>query len=96
MADWPSSRYPSSAETYEFIPENWSARIITARQSNLVCVGAFNTEWRDQLKIGDKVNIPVGSSLTSGHVDVTSDYGGNLNTVVKSQWECNGGCCNID
>ena len=80
MADFPSSRYPSSAESYEFIPQQWSARVIEAVQSNLVCVNVVDTTWKDQLIKGDKVWIPVGSSLTSGHVDVTTDMGGNMNT----------------
>jgi hypothetical protein len=80
MANWPTSRYPSSAETYEQISEQWSAKVIEATKSNLVCVGAFDTTWKDQLKMGDVLHIPVGSSLTAGAVDVTSDYGGNMNT----------------
>lgn len=80
MADWPTSRYPASAETYEMISEQWSARILEATKSQLVCVGAFETAWKDHLKKGDKVNIFVGAHLTGGHVDVTSDWGGNLNT----------------
>jgi len=80
MADWPTSRYPASAETYEMISEQWAAKIIEATQSQLVCVNIVDTTWKDTLKVGDKVNIFVGASLTSGHVDITSDYGGNLNT----------------
>jgi hypothetical protein len=80
MADFPSSRYPSSAESYEYIPQQWSAKIIEAVQSNLVCVGAVNTTWKTEIAKGDKVWIPVGSGLTSGHVDVTADMGGNMNT----------------
>ncbi len=80
MADWPTSRYPSSAESYEQIKENWSARVIDATKSDLVCVGIVDTTWRDELRLGDKVNIPVGSSLTAAPVDVTSDYGGDMNT----------------
>ena len=80
MADWPTSRYPSSAETYEYIPEQWASRIIEAVKSSLVCIGVVDTTWKEFLAIGDKVNIPVGSSLTAGAVDVTSDYGGNMNT----------------
>jgi len=80
MTDFPSSRYPSSAETYEFIPEQWSSRVIEAVKSNLVCVGVVDTTWKDQLARGDVLHIPVGSALTSGHVDVTTEYGGNMNT----------------
>jgi hypothetical protein len=80
MADWPTSRYPSSAETYEYIPQEWSSRILEAVKSNLVCVGVVNTTFRDELAVGDKLWIPVGSALTAAHVDVTSDYGGNMNT----------------
>ncbi len=80
MADWPTSRYPSSAESYEQIKENWSARVIDATKSDLVCVGIVDTTWKDELRLGDKVNIPVGSSLTAAPVDVTTDYGGDMNT----------------
>jgi len=80
MTDFPSSRYPSSAETYEFIPQMWSAKVIEAVKSNLVCVGVVDTTWKTELVKGDKVWIPVGSALTAGHVDVTSDMGGNMNT----------------
>lgn len=97
MANWPTSRYPSSAETYEFIKENWSAKVIEATKSQLVCVAAFDHKYKDDLKLGDKVNIPVGSSLTAGAVDITSDYGGNINTdwgstaesiTIDSWYEC--------
>ena len=80
MADFPTSRYPSSAETYEYIPEQWSANVILAVKSNLVCANLVNRQYEDDLSVGDVVHIPVGSSLTSGHVDITSDFGGNANT----------------
>lgn len=80
MADFPTSRYPSSAEAYEFIPQQWSAKVIEAVKSNLVCVNVVDTSWKSQLVKGDKVWIPVGSALTAGHVDVTADMGGNMNT----------------
>ena len=80
MADFPSSRYPATAETYQFIKENWSAKIILAVQSNLVCANLVTRKYEDDLSLGDKVWIPVGSSLTAGDVDVTTDYGGNMNT----------------
>jgi len=80
MTDFPSSRYPSSAESYEFIKENWSAKIILAVTNSLVCANLVTRKYQDDLTLGDKVWIPVGSNLTAGDVDVTSDYGGNMNS----------------
>ena len=80
MAAFPSSRYPATAETYEQIKESWSAKVIEAVKNNLVCVGAFDTTWKSELAKGDILHIPVGSSLTAYAVDVTSDYGGGINT----------------
>ena len=93
MATWPSSRYPSSAESYEYIPQQWSARVIDAVKSNLVCVGAIDTTWREELKIGDKVWIPVGSSLSTSDVDVTgdlspnTDFGATVESITIDTWK---------
>lgn len=80
MADFPTSRYPSSAEAYEFIKENWSAKVILAVQSSLVCANLVTRKYEDDLAMGDKVWIPVGSGLTAAAVDIASDFGGNMNT----------------
>lgn len=86
MTDWPGSggdtgRYPSYAEDYEFIPEMYSARVIKATRENLVCANLVDLTFRDQLRKGDVLKIPVGSSLVAGDVDPSEDYGGNMNTT---------------
>lgn len=93
MADWPSSRYPSSAETYEFIPQMWSARVIDAVKSNLVAVNVVDTTWKKELVMGDKVWIAVGSSLTSAAVDVSADispntdFGATAVSITIDKWD---------
>ncbi len=82
MADWASSRIPTdiASGTGYGIPEIYSARVIDHVRSNLVCVGAVDTTWREQLAIGNKVWIPILTTQTASVVDVTTDWGGTSNS----------------
>ncbi|KKN11725.1 hypothetical protein LCGC14_1023530 [marine sediment metagenome] len=82
MSDWATSRIPDdiASGTGYGIPEIYSARVIDHVRSNLVCVGAVDTTWREQLAVGNKVWIPVLTTQTASVVDVTVDWGGTSNS----------------
>lgn len=77
MADWTTDRIPSDISTGYGIPVIYSARIIEAVMNNLVCVGAVDTTWREQLRIGSTIYIPVFSDQTAYRVDLLGDWGGS-------------------
>ncbi|KKN56938.1 hypothetical protein LCGC14_0567300 [marine sediment metagenome] len=80
---WPTDRRPSDALTGEFVPQMWSAKVLDHVKSNLVCVNAVNTTWKSELKIGDKVWIPLLAAMTGAAVDVTTTgVLTNMNTTV--------------
>ena len=100
MTDWPTGRIPDDISTGYGIPELYSARAIDAVTANLVCVGAVNTTWKAELKLGSKVWIPVLDSATTHTVDPSGEWGGSrahVNTdffataasITADQWkEC--------
>ena len=61
---------PTLAEliSRSFVPVVASKDALAAVKSNLVCVNAFNTNFRNQLKRGYKVEIPVFTSVTTTEV----------------------------
>ena len=101
MSSWPTDRRPDDIDTGKGIPELYSARAIDAVMSNLVCVGATDTTWKSEMKVGDKVNIAVLDGLSAATVDINEDWGAtnsaNMNTdffatavsITVDQWkEC--------
>lgn len=86
MADWPATRYPSDIDTYYGIPNIYSAKAIDAVMSNLVCVGAVDTTWREELRVGELLYIPVLKGLTAAAVSLSADFGAtawaNMNTTM--------------
>lgn len=69
---WPGTdRRPSDAESGEFIPQVWSARVINHVRSYLVSAQLVNTTWKDQMAMGDKVWIPVMTELSTYDVNPT-------------------------
>ena len=71
---WPDDAYrtPTDVLAGELVPEIWSARVINHVRSNLVAINVCNTQWKDQLAKGDKVWIPVMSTLAASDVDPAS------------------------
>jgi len=86
MADWPTSRIPSDIDTGKGIPDLYSARVIDAVMSNLVCVGASDTTWREHLYLGEVLNIPVTDALTASVIDPTTDWGGTSNSHMNTDF----------
>ncbi len=85
MADWPSSRIPDDMTSTGYgLPVIYSARVIEAVMNNLVCVGATDTTWREQLRIGTALYIAVTDALTVSDVDVTTDWGGSSNSHMNT------------
>lgn len=76
---WPTEAYhmPVLPLTGELIPEMWSTKVINHVRSNLVCVAAFNTMWREQLSKGDKVYIPVLTTIGATNVNPQSSFLGS-------------------
>jgi len=84
---------PTLAEliTSKFVPEMFSSETIMHTKSNLVTVGAFNTNWRNQLRKGYKVSIPVFSEVsatevTPGTEPTAQDAAGTAASITVDQW----------
>lgn len=71
---WPldAARNPTDVLAGELVPEVWSTRVINHVRANLVAINVCNTQWRDQLAKGDKIWIPVMSTLAASDVDPSS------------------------
>lgn len=54
--------------TNKFVPEIFSADFLMHTKSNLVCVNCFNTNYRNDLRKGYKVSIPVFTEGTATEV----------------------------
>jgi len=70
---WPTDRSPTDILTDEGVPEIWSSKVLEHTRSGLVALQVCNSTWGSELKIGDKLYIPVMKELTTSDVDVTSD-----------------------
>ena len=84
---------PTLAEliTAKFVPEMFSKEVIMHTKSNLVCVSAFNTSFRDNLRKGYKVSIPVFSEgsateVTPGTEPTASDLAGTAVSITVDNW----------
>ena len=71
---WPldTHRTPTDVLAGELVPEIWSTRVINHVRANLVAINVCNTQWRDQLAKGDKIWIPVMSTLGATDVNPAS------------------------
>ncbi len=84
---------PTLAEliTAKFIPEMFSKDVIMHTMSNLVCTGAFNTSFRDNLRKGYKVSIPVFSEasateVTPGTEPTAGNLAGTAASITVDNW----------
>jgi len=84
---------PTLAEliTAKFIPEVFSKDVIMHTKSNLVCANLFNTHWKDQLRKGYKVSIPVFSEastteVTPGTEPTAGDLAGTAVSITVDNW----------
>jgi len=85
---WPADRRPDDALTGEFVKEVWSAKVIDHVRSNLCSMKVVNTNFRDQMAMGDKLWIPVMTELTATTVDVTTaGVFTNMNTTAGTTAE---------
>ena len=79
-----SSRTPSTADTYKFIPEIYSAKIESAVKDELVAWGCINSSWQSELNKGDTLYIPKSNVVTATEV-VVGTKGTSLNPFNTSQ-----------
>ena len=80
---WPTDRRPSDILTGEGVPQMWSGKVLHHVESSLVAQQVVNGSWKEEIKIGDKVWIPVDTELAGAAVDVTGDgVLTNMNTAV--------------
>jgi len=79
---WPTDRRPSDILTGEGVPQLWATTVLHHTESSLVANLVVNTNWATEIKIGDKVWIPVDAELSGGIVDPTVYTPGNLSTSV--------------
>ena len=87
---------PTLAEliTRKFVPEMFSAEVLQIVQSNLVCANAFTHRFRDNLRKGYKVSIPVmsepsASDVTPGTEPTSADTSGTAVSITIDNWkEC--------
>ncbi len=84
---------PTLAEliTRKFVPEIFSKDVIMHTMSNLVCVNCFNTSYRNDLKVGYKVSIPVftegtATEVTPGTEATAVDLSTTAASVTVDKW----------
>jgi hypothetical protein len=84
---------PTLAEliTGKFIPEVYSKDVIMHTKSNLVIAQNVNTSYRDDLRMGYKVNIPVFSEVTTSEVTpgtepTAQDAAGTPVSITVDKW----------
>src|SRR4030067_273902 len=85
---------PTLAEliTAKFVPEVFSKDFIMHTQSNLVCGKVFNTTYKNDLKKGYKVSIPIFSEgsateVTPGTEPTASDLAnGTPASITVDNW----------
>ena len=85
---------PTQAQliTAKFIPEMFSAEALMHTMSRLVCVNCFNTSYRNELKKGYKVSIPVFSEgtaadVTPGTEPTAQDLKGTAASITIDNWK---------
>jgi len=84
---------PTLAEliTSKFIPEIFSKDVLMHTMSNLVCGSLFNTSYRNNLKKGYKVSIPVFTEaavteVTPGTEPSADDLAGTAVSITVDNW----------
>jgi hypothetical protein len=84
---------PTLAEliTAKFVPDMFSAQTLMHTMSRLVCVQAFNTSFKDNLRIGSNVSIPVfneatTTEVTPGTEPTAVDTAGTPATITIDKW----------
>ena len=65
-----SARTPANLDTYKYIPEIFSRNVEEAAKDNLVAWDAINTQWREDLTMGDTLYIPKTNTVTATEVTV--------------------------
>ena len=84
---------PTLAEliTRKFIPEIFSKNVLMHTMSNLVCVNAFNTAYKRDLRKGYKVSIPVftegtATEVTPGTEPTAIDASTTAASITVDNW----------
>ena len=84
---------PTLAEliTRKFVPEMFSKDVIMHTMSNLVCARLFNNSYRDNLRKGYSVSIPVFSEatcteVTPGTEPTAVDLAGTAVAITVDNW----------
>ena len=77
--------------TEYWVPALYSKKVVEHTQSKLVVVESFNTDYRDDLRVGSVVYVPVTQAQSAGAVSVGSELSaGDFSTTGKSitvdQW----------
>lgn len=89
-----SGSIPTTAQliTGKWIPETFSKNVIMYAKSNLVIAARVNTEYRSDLVVGHKVNIPLMSEVTDatvvpGTVPTAINTVGSPTSITVDQWK---------
>lgn len=87
-----SARVPSTADSYKFIPEIFSQKVVDSAKSQLVCWDAVDSSWESDLKKGDTLYISKTNTVTATEV-VVGTKANSLNpfntaavTMSINQW----------
>jgi len=68
-----------------WVPAIYSKKVVEHTQSKLVVVESFNTDYRDDLRVGSVVYIPVTQAQSAGSVSAGTELtGGDFSTTGKS------------
>lgn len=96
---WPTTRWPTDALTGEFVPEQWSAKVLEHTRSGLVAEQACTTDFQPMMAKGDILHIPVMVELVASDVAVDSDqiftnisansdaFGTTATTITIDKWK---------
>ncbi len=74
-----------------FVPQAYTAEVLMHTKSNLVCADAFTHRFKDDLRVGYKVNIPVFSEgsateVTPGTEPTSQNLIGTAVSITVDQW----------
>jgi hypothetical protein len=70
-----SSRVPSGADTYKYVPDLFSNKIVDVLKDTLVAWDAIDSSWESELKKGDVLYIPKANTVTASEVVVGTKAG---------------------
>ena len=89
-----TARIPAGADTAGFVPEIYTQEVCDAVENELVCWGAFDTDWGSGMKKGDTFFFPVVNNVTATEVvagtkaaSLDAFTGTKITLIIDQFWE---------